>query len=188
MDNGRVKPTVMLPIGAVLLLALAGCVPQSVDPSGAPTPSASSTPTGTATATPAPSGTPDPAAEPITFGCDDFVTPQEMYDYNSIFAEVDTAPSGTLAAQALASGGIACVWVNTSSGVTIEFSVATPSPQTLESLRGAAGASASAFDGYFDGHSAQAFDGAYWVTVTSDELLSDQDAAPLVEIAVNALP
>jgi hypothetical protein len=188
VDNGRVKPTVMLPIGAVLLLALAGCVPQSVDPSGTPTPSTSSAPTGTPTATATPSGTPDPAAEPITFGCDEFVTPQEMYDYNSIFAEVGTAPSGALAAQALASGGIACVWMNTSSGATIEFSVATPSPQTLESLRGSAGTPASSFDGFFDGHSAQVFDGDYWVTVTSDELLSDQDAAPLVDIAVNALP
>lgn len=189
VDNGRVKAIVIVPVGAVLLLALAGCVPQPVGPSGAPT-NATRTPSSTATAEPGPTATADAGATPITFGCDEFVTPQEMYDYNSIFAKVDGSPAaGTAAAQAVAIGGIACRWVNTSSGLTIDFSVATPGPAGLESLRaGLAGTEAAAFDGYFADGTAQAFVGPYWVAVSSDEFVSDQDAAPLIEIAVNALP
>lgn len=183
------KAIVIVPVGAVLLLALAGCVPQPVAPTGAPT-SATPTPSSTATAEPGPTATPDAGATPITFGCDEFVTAQEMYDYNSIYAEVDGPPTaGTTAAQAVAIGGIACTWMNTSSGLTIDFSVAAPSPAGLESLRaGLAGTEAAAFDGYFADGTAQAFVGAYWVTVSSDEFISDQDAAPLIEIELNALP
>lgn len=188
MDNGLVKSRAIIPAGIILLLAVAGCVPQVVEPgqSAAPTPTSSpsrSTP-------PSAEPTAEPGATPIGFGCAEFISAQAMYDYNSIFSAVDFEPAaGTVAADAVANEGIACRWVNTSSGTTIDFSVAMPSLPALEARRSALqGGEASAFDGYFDADTAQVFAGGYWIAVTSSEFLGDGDAAPLVEIALNGLP
>lgn len=179
----------IVPAGIILLLALAGCGQQTAMPDRTAT-AGPTTAAPSGSASPSAEPTADPDATPIGFGCADLVSAQAMYDYNSIFSAVDFEPAaGTVAADAVANGGIACRWVNTTSGATIDFSVAMPSAPTLEARRSALqGSEATAFDGYFEAETAHVFTGGYWVAVTSSEFLGDDDAAPLVGIAVNGLP
>jgi hypothetical protein len=169
-------------------MVLAGCVPQG-EPTAAPTASVSPSPTATATAEPTPSAEPtvEPGATPVDLACDQVITPQQMFDFNSIYSAVDEAPeAGSPAGQALALDGVACRWVNTSSGVAIDASVAQPAPAQLQALRDAA--TGETGYGFFDGGVAQAFADPYWVTVASPDFTVAEDAAPLVGAVVGNLP
>jgi hypothetical protein len=165
-----------------LVLVTAGCVPQESTPT--PTPST----TATGSSSPAPGVTPtavptsDPAATPVAFGCADAVTLDEMYGYNSNYSAVDFTPdAGTTAAAAIGMQGIACRWVNGSSGVPIDFSFAQPPAAQLGQLD-------TSFQVAGGVGTAQTVSGPYWVTVSSADLTSEGDAAPLLEIATNSLP
>lgn len=174
--NGRVRRILLIAVLAVT--ALAGCVPTNV---AGPTPTATSgtqSPTPSASAEPTATPTAEPGATPVGFACEDVVTAQEMYDFNSIYSQTDSAPAaGTLAARAVELGGIACTWVNTSSGSTIVFGFAQAAPAD-------AGQSFELVDGV---GVAQTVVGPYWVSVASADLTSEQDAAPLLDIATNSL-
>jgi hypothetical protein len=169
----------------VVASTLTGCVPQA-EPTGAPT--ASGTPTSVPTASPSstPAPTAEPGATPVDLTCEQVLSAQQLFDYNSIYSAVDEAPdAGTLAAEAVALGGVACRWVNTSSGSPIDISVAQPAPAQWDALQGTAG-DATGY-GFFAGGVAQAFPGAYWVTVGSPDFTVADDPAPLVETVVGNL-
>lgn len=169
----------------VAALVLAGCVPQTAEPTGIPSPP-SSTPTTTPSETPSSTPPPPDAGTPVPFGCAEVVTPDEMYAFNSIYSFVEYTPeASSLAGQAVAAGGIACRWVNTSSGIPIDFGFAQPSAAQLEQLESEAGAPAPF--GYFETGTAQAFVGPYWVTAVSPDLIGADDAAPVIELAINSL-
>ena len=179
----RPLPLLVLPA----LMVLAGCVPQA-SPSATPTASGSASPTPTEGApTPSAEPTAEPGATPVDLPCDRVITPQQMFDFNSIYSAVDEAPeSGSTAAQALGMDGTACRWVNTSSGVAIDVSVAQPAASQLQSLRDAA--TGETGYGFFEAGVAQAFPVGYWVTVSSPDFTVAEDAAPLVEAVVGNLP
>lgn len=208
-DNGAmsVRRPVLLSVPAALaaVLLLAGCGPEgtaSPEPtaSGSPRPTASATPT----AGPAPSAQPTAApeaqpevGEPVTVGCDQLVTAQEMYDYNPNFGldATFTPDAGSVAGQALAAGGVVCRWTNQTSGETIDVSVAQPVARELASRKDelAATSTPAAFgpDGYFDASDitgvAQAFVGPFWVTATSTVFFQAEDAAPIMSAVIAAV-
>lgn len=199
MPSSR-RLTVIAPFATVPLCVflLAGC--GFLEPTTTATPSV---PAGSpsATSAPDPGTTSTPAPEPgvpIGIDCDALVTAQAMYDFNPNFAlQSDFAPTaGSPGAEAVADSGIACSWVNLTSGQTIEISAAQPGPSELEARRSEVAASSNSVptyivEGFFilaDGIGrADAFDGPYWVTMTSELFFEPGDVAPLMAAAVGAL-
>lgn len=191
-------------VGAVL--ALAGCVPtgetaapvRSASASGSPTP----TPSGSAgpeqpTAQPVPDAS-EPG-EPVTIGCDQLVTSDEMYEYNANFGldSAFTPDEGSVAGRAVAAGGVACRWTNQTSGETIDVAVAHLSERDLSARKDELVSSSTPVNdfgpaGYFGTSDitgvAQVFSGPYWVTATSVTFFEPADAAPIVAAALAALP
>lgn len=126
------------------------------------------------------------------------VPPQVMYDYNPNFAlESDYTPAaGSLAAQAAAEKGIACSWINLTSGQTIEMSAAHLPATQLEQRSNELVTTSNSVptyevEGYFivngAAGTAQAFDPPYWITATSTAFFEPGDVAPLMAAAVAAL-
>ncbi|WP_341952382.1 arginyl-tRNA synthetase [Salinibacterium sp. TMP30] len=188
----RVLPAVIALSASALLLT--ACVPAEPDPTG-PNPTRTIDPSSTPFATPEPtsSATSDPQATAVDVACTDLITPQAMYDFNPNFLLLNsfTPASGSPAATALASKGVACRWENSTSGVTIDVSVAKPAPNTLDGLKSTAGSSADSFDGYFavagGTGTAQVFSGAYWATLSSKAFFEAGDAVDLVADVRSAL-
>jgi hypothetical protein len=176
---------------AVLLLA--GCVP-TVSPS--PTPSQSSaSPTPSATPTPDPV---EPTGIPITVSCEELVSAQVMYDFNPNFGlEGEFTPdAGTFAATAVAQNGLACRWVNQTSGEVIDISVANLPDTALATLRNDLAASSTlvptyGVEGYFrvaDGvGEAQAIDDPFWIVAVSTAFTEPGEAEPIMSAAFAAL-
>lgn len=190
---------VALPLLAIAI-GLTGCVQSPDAAPGAPTstvPSASATPS--PTPKPTATSTPDPTAVPVTIGCDELITPDEFYSYNPNFSLLTefTPEAGTAAADALASQGIACRWVNQTSTETLDISVANLTEPSLSERKAAAASTGFAVttygpDGYFDNSGAagvaQLFSGAYWITISSTVIGQPVDAQALMADAVAALP
>lgn len=116
-----------------------------------------------------------------------------MYDYNPSYLLLGsfTPAAGSPSAAAIASKGVACRWEHSTSGVTIDVSLAKPAPSKIDGLKSDAGGKASGFDGYFTVKGgigiAQVFDGAYWATVSSTAFYEARDAADLVANVRSAL-
>ncbi|MGV8859373.1 MAG: arginyl-tRNA synthetase [Rhodoglobus sp.] len=190
----RVLPAVIALSASALLLT--ACVQAEPDPTG-PNPTRtidpSSTPSSSATPEPTTSATADPEATAVTLACTDLISPQAMYDFNPNYLLLNnfSPAAGSPAATALASKGIACRWENSTSGVTIDVSVAKPAPNKLDGLKSNAGSAASGFDGYFAAAggtgTAQVFSGAYWATLSSQAFFEAADAAELVSDVRSAL-
>jgi len=188
----RVLPAVLALSASALLLS--ACVQAEPDPTG-PNPTRTIDPLNTAVATPEPTAAApvDPEATAVSIDCTDLISPQAMYDYNPNFLLLNnfTPSAGSAAATALASKGVVCRWENSTSGVTIDVSVAQPAPNKLEALKSDAGSTASGFDGYFavNGNTgtAQVFDGAYWATLSSASFFEAGDVVDLVADVRSAL-
>ncbi|MGV8895636.1 MAG: hypothetical protein ACOH10_05860 [Rhodoglobus sp.] len=185
-------------------LALSACAPETD-----PTTTARPTTTATATATPTPGATPtataspDPGAAPaptvetgtpVGLSCNDVVSPQQMYDFNPNYGLVTgfVPQSGSLAGQAVAANGLACQWMNQTSGATIVISVAHLDAKSTAARKAYLAANSTPVsnfgpDGYFDqgdlGSAAQAFPGELWVTATSIVFFNAEDAASLMSAA-----
>lgn len=186
------RAPVVIPVLTILLLA--GCVPATVEPTASPTP----TPTPTVTAVePTPTPTAD-GSTAVTVACDDLISPQTMYDFNPNFVlESGVSPAaGSLAAEAVASGGVFCRWINGSSRETIDLSVASPAPDALTARANDLVTSSNPVptyevEGYFHLSGsigvAQAITPPYWVAMVSPAFLEPGDAAPLMISAITAL-
>jgi hypothetical protein len=187
------RPLILLPATAAILIGLlAGCAPTAVaEPS--PTPS---DPAPTPTAEPS-----DPAttAVPIDADCETLVSPDAMYAYNPNFGWVeDWEPEdGTDAADAVDLDGVACQWLNQTSGDTIDLSVASLDPDALEALMNEAVQQSTMVPTYGDEAyfevadgigTAIVFDRSYWLVVSSGYFLEPGDATEIVESALTALP
>jgi len=204
MDDMRPHRSVILavPLVIVALATLSGCVP---DGAGTPKPTASNsasatpTPTATATSTPTPSASPTVGTDtPLSMGCDALVTGEQLYDFNPNFApKPDYAPAaGSLAAEAVSRGGVACAWVNLTSGETIEIAAAQPAPERVTALANELVTSSNSVptfgvEGYFsvtDGVGvANAFPAPFWVTASAATFLEPGDAEPLMSVAISNL-
>ena len=180
----------VLPLSVLLLTA---CVPtEQATPSGSPTTSASASASATPSATPTASAAP---ATPVTIGCDTLISLQEMYDFNPNFsAKADYSPAaGSLGAEAVQHKGIACAWINQTSGELIEISVASPGETVLTAMKNELVTTSnpvptSEVEGYFIVESgvgtAQAFDDPYWIVATSSLFFEPGDVAPLLTAAI----
>ena len=190
----------------VTMLTLSACGP-TLDPRSASTPTPTTTATSTASATPTATASPGPDASPtprvetgtpIGLSCNDVVTPQQIYDYNPNYGLVNgfVPQSGSLASQAVAANGLACRWMNQTSGATIDVSVAhldAKSTAIRKDYLASTSTSVSNFgpDGYFDqgdvGSAAQAFPGEFWVTGTSIAFFTAEDASSIMGSATAAV-
>lgn len=182
-------------IAAVLL---AGCVPTD---NGVVTPEAgeTSTPTPTQTESAAPTEAPvDDSWQSVTIACDQLVSSQAMYDFDPNYSLKPsfTPAAGSLAAEAVDNGGIACQWVHQTSGQTIDLSVAQPPADVANALANDLVGSSNSVptygvEGYFrvEGTTgeAQAFPSVYWITAVSPAFFEPGDAAPVVTSMVAAL-
>jgi hypothetical protein len=185
-----------LVVVAVLALGLTGCVPE-----GAPAPSRTTTATQQPTDTPEPAVTDAPAtgfdSTPVTIDCNTLVTPQVVYDYNPNYGnQPDYTPAaGTDVATIAANQGVACNWVNQTSGVTFEVAVAQLAAEDLASVRAGlpSGGSVSGVGdaAYFSASGgvgvAHVFSGPYWVVASSPAFYEFVEVQPILTAALTAL-
>ena len=187
---------VPLAIAAIGVAALSGCVPTSTptpgasDATGAPSDSAS------ASATPTP--TASAVSTPITIGCNDLITPDDMYAFNPNFGLLTswTPKPGSAAATAKSDQGLSCRWSNQTSGDTIDVSVAHLDSASIESLKNDAVEKSTLVPTYGDEAyfsvsagvgTAIVFQGNYWLVATSPEFGEPGDPADLITAALGAL-
>lgn len=197
-DDGGMRPlrslTFVATFAAALLLA--GCVPtETVEPS----PEDTVTPTPTPSETPSPTPTPTvEAGTPVTITCEELVSLSVMYSFDPNFSLQPsfTPAAGTLAAEAVADGGVACQWVHQTSGVTIDLSVAQPPASALNTRMNDLVVNSNSVptygvEGYFqvDGAKgeAQAFPVPYWITAVSPAFFEPGDPSPIIAAMVEAL-
>jgi hypothetical protein len=128
------------------------------------------------------------AGEPVGLGCLDLVSLDTMYQFNPNFGLLAeySPPTGSAGGAAEAHGGVACSWVQQTSGETIEIAVARPSKSALADLRAAAGSDES-FSSAGGAGQVQSFSGPYWVSATSTYFFEAGDARPLVDSVKAAL-
>ena len=188
----------VLLVGALAITALSGCTPE-------PKPSASASSSPRASSSPSASpdaASPSPSAAagtgtPVAIACDTLVSRQTMYDFNPNFGLDDafSPKSGTPAATAKADKGVACNWLNQTSGDTVTIAVAQPSADELAMIAATA-AKGTAVSGlgssaYFSSAGqvgrVDVFDGRYWLVATSVYFSTADDARALVTSAVGAL-
>jgi hypothetical protein len=175
-----------LALGAVV--ALAGC---AATPAPDPTRTASAPGGGSSPRVPP---TPAPDAASVGFTCAEAL-PAVPSQYTA--ATADAPAAGTVRAQAVQLGGIACA-STLADGAAVTFSVAQPPAGQLTSLQQAAASSETTTtalggqQGYFGTAagvgSAQVFAGGYWITVQSTAFTAEADAAPVVMQIINVLP
>lgn len=159
------------------------------------------------TTSPPPKPSPSPTASatangidgiPVTISCAALVSAQAIYDYNPNYgpkAGYTPAP-GSLAARVVEQRGVACAWVNQSSGETFELAVANlPAAHSTRLKNDLVATSKSvptyAVEGYFRVSTgvgeAQAFADPYWIVSTSKTYFEPGDAAPIIAAAIKSL-
>lgn len=192
-----------LTVAAVLVLGVSGCVPQ-----GPPEPVESSGSLESQQPTTPPADAPEPAvtdvpaegfsSTPVTIDCNKLVSPQAVYDYNPNYGHQPafTAATGTDVATIVANQGVACNWVNQTSGVTFVVAVAQLAADDLATVQADVAAGSTAVSGigdaaYFTASGgvgvAQVFDGPYWVVASSAAFYEVAEPKPILEAALAAL-
>jgi hypothetical protein len=190
-------------LAAILAVGLSGCVPQ-----GSPAPSASPDRSATQQPSVAPTDNPEPAvtevpsdgfdSTPVKIDCNELVSPQTVYDYNPNYGhQPDFAPAaGTDVATIVANQGVACNWVNQTSGMTFVVAVAQLSAADIATVSANVASTSTAVAGlgdsaYFTTSGgvgvAQVFDGPYWLVATSAAFYEIAEPKPLLEGALAAL-
>ncbi|GIT81955.1 hypothetical protein LLS1_36240 [Leifsonia sp. LS1] len=195
------RPARSLLVAGVLAgaLALAGCTP-SASPSSSPTATAGGASTTKPTET-TPTSTPTEPPTPVTLTCDQLVTPDQLYAYNPNFgANPGYSPKdGSLEKKIADWQGVACSWLNQTSGDVIQIAVAQPPASQLDALKNAAITDAQPvptygappIEGYFktgDAGQVQIFRGTQWIVAESTAFFEPGDAAPLMENVLANLP
>jgi hypothetical protein len=182
----RRRAGLVLAGSALALLALAGCSAASSTPTASPTDTATSAPTESATPTPTSTPTPEAAGTRVT------LTYGTAPDYKPA--------AGSAAATAKAYQGVACGWLNQTSGDIVEVSIAQPNDTLMTDLQNKAVTESNpvptygtppAVLGYFSSAhgagQAQAFAGKYWVVVNSVEFGEPGDAEQLMAAVLSHL-
>jgi hypothetical protein len=171
-----------------LLLALSACAPSD-GPSATPTPTVSSS---QESATPSPSPSVSAVSgTPVNVSCDQLISLQALYDYNpNIALDAQYVPEvDSLASQAIKDRGLACAWVNQTSGEQIVVTVTQPGGTHLSDIANELVSSSNAVptyqvEGYFQMNGnvgvAQVISDPYWITASSTSFLEPGDAAPIV--------
>jgi hypothetical protein len=195
MPSSVSRVLVSIALAGVLATAVSACATETdaspAESSAAPTPSAtaSATPTPTATAAPITVG------KPVTIDCNTLITPDAIYAYNPNFglSESYKPAAGTEAATIVEAKGLACQWVNQTSGEVVQVAVANLPTDKLTALKNNFVMNSNSVptygvEGYFQVvdtlGQAEAFSGAYWISATSDAFFEPGDAQPIVEAAL----
>jgi hypothetical protein len=186
---------VLIPIVAVIALGLlASCTFGTPGlPSDATGPAA---PSSTSQPDPAPSLS--PTSVPVDVTCDQLISADTMYAFNSNYGLVDYTPAdGSVGAAALDSQGVVCRWQNQTSNDTIDLSVANLDAVSIEKLREQAAtkstlATLPSGDSYFTTSGGVgvvvAFASSYWIVMSSGFFSEAADATDLLDSVVAALP
>lgn len=201
--RASVVPSSLAALAAVLVLAACSTGPTAAPTgaaSGTPEPSASAAPTtGTDTPVAIPTPTPTPVvSQPIGLKCAQLVTPQAMYDVNPNLALLSSATTsaGTPEAEIQAAKGLVCQWQNTSSNTLTTVAAAKLTDAQLTDAKNDTYEQSQLVptyntEGYFavrDGEGqAVAFQGSYWVVVSSPDFIEPGDAADIMSAALGAL-
>jgi hypothetical protein len=187
------RPLILLPATAAILIGLlTGCTPTAI---AEPSPSPSD---GSTTPSAEPSEPAGEVAAPIDVDCATLVSPDAMYAYNPNFGLSDgwKPETGSVPADAVARGGVACRWVNQTSGDTIDLSVANLTDDDLEAFKNAAVQESTMVPTYGDEAyfevvdgvgTAIVFDGSHWLVASSTYFFEPGDATEIVEAALSAL-
>lgn len=184
----RARSLALASIALFGVLSLSGCAGWDPFPKAASSssPTASSEPTATATDTPA---TASAKPSPLMLECSQLLSLQDAYDLNPNLAE-DPAFSLPSALQVIVDqGGVACGWVNLTSGEKLAVAVAKPGDDILADAANRAASQlqavptygTGAIEGFFGVDSglgiAETFGNGYWVMVASDGFVEPGDAA-----------
>lgn len=162
----------------------------------------------TATGAPAPSETVD-APEPtetvdpivgtaIEIGCEELLSASALDFYGGTFTPVaDFTPGVDWRAQLLVDQrGVACLWVDQSTGKSLVLAVANMPHENLETIKNDRFLESNSVptygvEGYFmmvdTVGEAEAFDDPYWIYTRSDVYFEPGDALPAVSSAMDAL-
>lgn len=194
-----VRTAAILTIGTLAVFGLAGCKDstptKTPSNSSSATPTDASTPSSQAGGSPAPSATPSHApGTPISVDCTGLISLQAMYDFNPNYSlQSGSKPkAGTDGSVALGYQGLACSWINQTSGNLIFVSVAHPAVSDLAALKSAAG-TGTAVSGLGDAAffstkgevgQLQVFSGPFWISTSSEFYGTPDDARQLAGIAV----
>ena len=174
---------------------VSACATESdAAPSATPKPTASSS----ATAEPTPSATAAPLGTAVDIDCNTLISPQALYEFNPNFGLSDSykPKSGTEAADIVGMNGLACGWVNQTSGEIIEVAVANLPADSLTALKNGFVTTSNSVptygvEGYFELEgtigTAEAFSGPYWVSASSAAFYEPGDAAMVVQAALAGL-
>ena len=180
-------------VATVLVSLVAACTPTpspSSSPGDKPSNEPSNEPSPSAAPAASPS-TPPVAGESIDVDCLALVSLETMYEFDPNFSSDDsfTAEAGSLAATAVAEGGIACGWVRATGGSTIVISASKPGATKLAAIRSDLGIAddGSSFDVVGGVGVLQVIEQDAWITATSDYFAQASDAAPFTDSAVTAL-
>ncbi len=183
-------------LGAAIALLLTGCassMPLPAEPR-------STSQSNVASPSDQPLVTASPSGSPVTIGCDQLLSLQNVYDFNPNYG---ANPSFTVPDQLLPLtkiGGVACGWINQTSGDTIAVGVAKPDATTQAAAANTAASSYTAvptygtapLEGYFgmSGSTgvATVFSNGYWIVVTGSAFLEPGDATKLVQSVIANLP
>lgn len=119
-----------------------------------------------------------------------------MYDFNPNFGLLAkfTPDPDSFDSRALANKGVACRWINQTSGDTVDVAVSRPGPTSFDAAKGAASTGtpvtgigdAAYFTTRGNAGTVQVFNGSFWITVTSVYFATSKDAQKIVADAVAA--
>jgi hypothetical protein len=202
-STGFVRVSVAVALLAAGAMGLTACTPTSH--ASSTTKPTISTPQASSTPTPAPKPTTAPVAvgTPVTLTCDQIVTPAQVYAFNPNFgADPGYAPAaGSLPATIKADRGVACAWLNQTSGDVVQIAIGEPPASTMTSLKNTAVTTSQAVptygippqvEGYFtmrgSNGEAQVFTGKYWIVGISGAFQEPGDAAQLMQNILQNLP
>ena len=187
-----------LALSAVLAGVVSACATETdatpTESSAAPTTTATPTPTSTPTASQAPIS----VGSPVTISCDQLVSPESIYTFNPNFglSESYKPAAGTEAATIVEAKGLACGWINQTSGEVIEVAVANLPTDKLTDLKNNFVMTSNSVptykvEGYFENDgttgSAEAFSGPYWISASSTAFFEPGDAQPIIAAALAGL-
>jgi len=192
---------VSLALAAVVATGVTACAAET-EATPSQTSSTPTAPPTTATATPTPEPTktqaPITVGSPVTIDCNTLITPDAIYAFNPNYglSESYTPAAGTEAATIVAAKGLACQWVNQTSGELVQVAVANLPSDKLTALKNNFVMNSNSVptygvEGYFTAPVAlgemgvaEAFSGAFWISASSNAFDEPGTAQPIIEAAL----
>lgn len=184
-------------LSAATLIALSGCTNADLVDPLSPSSSESSSIT-------EPSSSPSSSATlkgtKLNLECLDILSLEDVYEFNPNYgSDPGFTPEGT-PSDMVSIGGVACGWVNQTSGDTFSVSVAQPDTASRDLVLNATANMFEAVptygtppevEGYFGLESgvgvATVFSGDYWIELRSEAFFEPGDVTPLVEMVIDNL-